>query len=200
LQAFWRGFVARKRFQKALSKLRYYDNDDFEYVAIDEKEFVLDPTIFEDEYSLLFGKLQTTKDHNSSTLCSLNKNSTNAILAIEPIKEDHESSLTKSHDSYLAPSVDIEIATILSKNQKSNNMQIQCEEIEIENKPTQKAIDSCSSPHLLKNFDALKVEPFFDDTSNSLLPNDVCDSISFNLVMPFLAVILFFRIKNVIAT
>ncbi|XP_024367013.1 uncharacterized protein [Physcomitrium patens] len=50
LQAYWRGIRTRKRFRQALSKLQFIDDDDFEYVAVDESEYTLDPTVFEKNF------------------------------------------------------------------------------------------------------------------------------------------------------
>lgn len=48
MQAIWRGHVTRKRFQETMSKLTYVDADDYEYVPVDEKEFALVASNFED--------------------------------------------------------------------------------------------------------------------------------------------------------
>lgn len=50
IQAFWRGFAARKRFQRAWSRLRYIDDDEFDYIAVDENDYAADPSIFEDNF------------------------------------------------------------------------------------------------------------------------------------------------------
>ena len=48
IQAIWRGHVTRKRFQETTSKLIYVDADDYEYVSVDEREFALAASNFED--------------------------------------------------------------------------------------------------------------------------------------------------------
>lgn len=42
IQAIWKGHVTRKRFQETKSKLVYVDDDDYDYVQVDEREFALD--------------------------------------------------------------------------------------------------------------------------------------------------------------
>jgi hypothetical protein len=48
IQAIWRGHVMRKRFQETMSRLIYVDADDYEYVPVDEREFALAASNFED--------------------------------------------------------------------------------------------------------------------------------------------------------
>ncbi|KAL2644286.1 hypothetical protein R1flu_011873 [Riccia fluitans] len=40
IQAKWRGYITRLKFQRALSKSKYTDDDEFEYVRIDDNDFL----------------------------------------------------------------------------------------------------------------------------------------------------------------
>lgn len=189
LQAFWRGFVIRKRFRQVISRLRYVDDDDFEYVAVDENEFELDPILLEDEYSLL-SKLRASKELGTGNLCKPESGSTDEIPAIGSENENHGPSLSESHGTRLPPSVnkqDGEMEVAALSGCQSSHIQIQCEETEAQSQSIKRGIDSCSRPYLSKRFDALELapKPFIDDVSYSLSPSEVHESVSFNPAVSF---------------
>ncbi|KAJ7546854.1 hypothetical protein O6H91_08G057200 [Diphasiastrum complanatum] len=49
-QALWRGYVVRQHLRKAKEFSRYIDDDDFEYTVIDEKEFAIDESTFNEQF------------------------------------------------------------------------------------------------------------------------------------------------------
>lgn len=177
LQAFWRGFVTKKRFRRALLRLQYVDDDDFQYVALDENEFALDPMVLENEYSL-FLKLQASKEIGMGSFCKSKTNCASAIVAIKTITEDHGPSLSEIHNICLPPNVhkqerETKVAALFQN--QSCSKQIQCEQTQVQSKSIMRAIDCCSHPHFSKRLDAfeLATKPLIDDSSNSLLPSDV---------------------------
>eukprot|EP00250_Pteridium_aquilinum_P007617 c17288_g1_i2 orf=559-3783(+) len=48
-QALWRGFRTRKRFQMAMRDSKYEDSDDFEYVVVDEADFLPENLVLKEE-------------------------------------------------------------------------------------------------------------------------------------------------------
>jgi len=194
LQAFGRGFLARKRYQKALSRLRFVDDDDFEYVAVDENEFVLNSLIFEDEYSL-FCKNQASKELGPlENLCISQTNSTNANLMVELVEEGNETFLNGSHETCLFPNIgkqkgDIKVAVLCENQSSIKNMDIQCKPTQVQRKSIKISMNTNYSPHLSKKLNApeLTTRPLFDN--GFVLPNEVQVLISFNFVVLLFVII-----------
>lgn len=77
--------MTRKRFQQALSRLQYVDDDDFNYIAVDENEFAIDPKIFEEKFT----PLQNVDESNNDSLYKLKTVSKDTFEANESIHEDY---------------------------------------------------------------------------------------------------------------
>jgi len=190
LQAFWRGFLARKRYYKVLSRLQFVDDDDFEYVAVNENEFVLNSLVFEDEYSV-FCKLQASKELSlPENMYKSKTSSTNANLMVELVEEGNGSFLSRSHETCLFSNIskqkgNIKVSVICENDSSIKNREVQCKQTRVQSKPMSKRLNALE----------LARQPLFDNASNFVLVNEVQILISFNCVFLFFMVIFYRLLK-----
>jgi hypothetical protein len=117
LQAFWRGLLTRKRFRQTLLRVRYVDDDDFDYIGIDENEFAFDPTILEENFMPF--KFQAINDLKNEKLSKRETNSKDINQVTESIQDNFRPSLYESI-KYLAQS-DEKLKIEVKESTKSQN-------------------------------------------------------------------------------